>query len=220
MNLQDRYDVVIVGAGPGGAGAAKALCGAGLRTLVAERYELPRDKMCSGILFPSARKFVAEHFGEIPDKVMCSPPLVLGNRVYPSMDGSSFEAPFAVFDAVEGCEKEGLNTSRKELDHWLCSESDADLVGDCSFEDCEAEGQEIRVELRHAGRRVSVGTRFLIGADGTRSGVRRRAFAARSTWSRDGSTSSWTGASPGTSPRCSSMKAESKSSPAFIARNR
>jgi flavin-dependent dehydrogenase len=172
----EGYDVSIVGSGPAGAGAARALTGTGLRTLIAERFELPRFKMCSGILFPSGRKFVAEHFGDLPDKVLCSPELVEGTRIYPSVDAPPIDAPFAVFDAEEGCEKEALNTSRSELDYWLCSQSDAELVGDCLFEDFETDGQEHVVQLRHQGRRVSVGARFLIGADGTLSTVRRRAF--------------------------------------------
>jgi flavin-dependent dehydrogenase len=172
----EGYDVVIVGSGPGGAGAARALTGSGLRTLIAERYELPRFKMCSGILFPSGRKFVADHFGDIPDKVLCSPELVRGNRVYPSVDAPSFDAPFAAFDAEEGLEAEGLNTSRSELDYWLCSQSDAHLVGGCCFEDFERDGGVYVVHLEHQDRRVSVRTKFLIGADGTLSQVRMRAF--------------------------------------------
>jgi flavin-dependent dehydrogenase len=176
MDLRDTYDVVIVGSGPAGAGAARALTGAGLGTLIAERHELPRYKMCSGILFPSGRKFIADNFGDIPDKVLCSPELVKGNRIYTDVDAPSFEAPFAIFDAAEGCEAEGLNTSRSELDYWLCSQSDADRVGRCVFEDFETEGEQYLVHLRHLGRRVSLRTRFLIGADGTLSSVRRKAF--------------------------------------------
>jgi flavin-dependent dehydrogenase len=170
------YDVIIVGSGPAGAGAAKALSGSGLSTLIAERHQLPRFKMCSGILFPSGRKFVADHFGEIPEKVLCSPELVQGNRIYPGVDAPCFDVPFAAFDPEEGMEKEALNTSRAELDYWLSSESDADLVGDCLFDDFEVDGQEYVVHLRHQGRRISVRTRFLIGADGTLSAVRRKAF--------------------------------------------
>ena len=37
MELNDSYDVVIVGSGPAGAGTAKALTGSGLDTLIVER---------------------------------------------------------------------------------------------------------------------------------------------------------------------------------------
>ena len=52
--LENRYDVVIVGAGPAGAAAAQAMRGHGLEAVIIEKASLPRYKMCSGILFPSA----------------------------------------------------------------------------------------------------------------------------------------------------------------------
>ena len=176
MDLRSTYDVVIVGSGPAGAGAARALTGSGLRTLIAERYELPRFKMCSGIVFPSGRKFIADHFGQIPAKVLCSPERVRGNRIYPRIDAPSFDVPFAVFDAEANMEAEGLNTSRSELDYWLCSQSDAHLAGGYCFEDFERDGREYIVHLQHGDHRVSVRAKFLIGADGTLSQVRMRAF--------------------------------------------
>ncbi|TRZ57180.1 MAG: FAD-binding protein, partial [Rhodocyclaceae bacterium] len=42
-------DVVIVGASLSGAAAAKRLVDAGLETIVIERKQLPRHKICSGI---------------------------------------------------------------------------------------------------------------------------------------------------------------------------
>lgn len=176
MNLQPAYDVVIVGSGPAGAGAARALTGSGLKVLIAEREEFPRFKMCSGIVFPSGRKFIADHFGQIPDKVLSSPKLVRGNRIYPSVDAPSFDVPFAVFEAEEGVGVEGLNTSRSELDYWLCCQTDARLAGGYCFEDFELDGREYVVHLQHQDRRVSVRTKFLVGADGAISQVRMTAF--------------------------------------------
>lgn len=176
MTVREVYDVVIVGSGPAGAGAARALTGSGLETLIVERHPLPRFKMCSGILFPSGRKFVADHFGEIPVKVLSTPEVVRGNRIYLNLETPPFDAPFSVFDAEEGLEPDALNTSRAELDHWLCSQSDAHLVDECCFEDFERDGRDTVVHLRRRGEPVSIRTRFLIGADGTLSQVRMRAF--------------------------------------------
>jgi flavin-dependent dehydrogenase len=63
---EEKYDVVIVGSGPATASAARALNGRDVKTLIVERERLPRYKMCSGILFPSAIKLIAEDFGETP----------------------------------------------------------------------------------------------------------------------------------------------------------
>ena len=45
--MREKYDVIIVGSGPSGASAARALRGSGLRTAILERKKLPRHKMCS-----------------------------------------------------------------------------------------------------------------------------------------------------------------------------
>ncbi len=176
MGLKNRYDVIIVGSGPAGAGAAKALSGTGLETLIVERDKLPRYKMCSGILFPSSRKFVTDHFGEIPSEILCSPERIKGNRVFATIDSPVMDVPFSIFDEGEDLEEEGFNTWRSDLDFWLCSQTDADLVDNCRFDDFETEGQDYVVKLRHLEQEVSVRTKCLIGADGTLSRVRRTAF--------------------------------------------
>ena len=44
------YDVIVVGAGPGGATASRCCAQAGLKTLVIEKERLPRYKVCGGCL--------------------------------------------------------------------------------------------------------------------------------------------------------------------------
>jgi len=176
MELKEKYDVVIVGSGPAGAGAAKALSGSGMETLIVERDKLPRYKMCSGILFPSSRKFVVDNFGQIPDNILCSPELIKGNRIFATIDSPVMDVPFAIFDEGEDLEEEGFNTWRADLDLWLCSQTDAQLLDTCRFDGFETESQEYIVKLRHIGKEVSVRTKYLIGADGTLSRVRKTAF--------------------------------------------
>jgi flavin-dependent dehydrogenase len=48
------YDVVIAGAGPGGASAAARLASAGVRVLVLDRQRFPRDKVCGDFVGPAA----------------------------------------------------------------------------------------------------------------------------------------------------------------------
>ncbi len=52
--VEDRWDVLVIGAGPSGAAAAYWLADAGHRVLVVERKRFPRDKTCGDGLTPRA----------------------------------------------------------------------------------------------------------------------------------------------------------------------
>ncbi len=57
--MSGRYDLVVVGAGPGGSSAAYHSAKAGLNTLLIDRQEFPRDKTCGDGLMPHAASEVA-----------------------------------------------------------------------------------------------------------------------------------------------------------------
>jgi flavin-dependent dehydrogenase len=171
--LESRYDVVIVGAGPAGAAAAQAIRGHSLNSVIVERAKLPRYKMCSGILFPSGCKLVADSFGPIPKRVLSEPVRVRGNRVFLTLEGPAADAPFSVFDDGPGLGEDGLNVKRSELDHWLCRESGTPIVDDCEFKTFRWDGDDLLVQLRQGSKHIEIRTRYLVGADGTRSAVRR-----------------------------------------------
>jgi flavin-dependent dehydrogenase len=62
-----KWDVVVVGTGPGGAVAAKRCVEMGFSTLLLEKRPLPRDKVCSGMIMgPWAFEIIASQFGAIP----------------------------------------------------------------------------------------------------------------------------------------------------------
>lgn len=46
--MSDKYDVIVVGAGPGGGSAAYETASRGLKTLILEKKKLPRYKTCGG----------------------------------------------------------------------------------------------------------------------------------------------------------------------------
>jgi flavin-dependent dehydrogenase len=57
--MAERYDLVVVGAGPGGSSAAYHSAKAGLSTLLIDRQMFPRDKTCGDGLMPHAASEVA-----------------------------------------------------------------------------------------------------------------------------------------------------------------
>ena len=57
--MGEGYDLVVVGAGPGGSSTAYYASKAGLKTLLLDRQEFPRDKPCGDGLMPHAAGEVA-----------------------------------------------------------------------------------------------------------------------------------------------------------------
>jgi len=174
------YDVVIVGAGPAGAVAAKPLVEKGLKVLIMEKKKLPRYKMCSGVLFPAAVKFITERYGEIPDSVLSHPAKWNGFKVFPAEDTpleECLEIFFPIPPLAEPDLPEGLvNTWRDRFDFWLADKSGAEIKSECSFKELSVEPDSILVKAVLDGNPFEVKTRYLIGADGGSSRVRRKVF--------------------------------------------
>ncbi len=57
--MSERYDLVVVGGGPGGASTAYHAARSGLHTLLLDRQEFPRDKPCGDGLMPHAASEVS-----------------------------------------------------------------------------------------------------------------------------------------------------------------
>lgn len=54
-----HYDVIIVGAGPAGSATARHLADAGVSTLLLDKSDFPRDKVCGDCLSPRAQHYLA-----------------------------------------------------------------------------------------------------------------------------------------------------------------
>jgi len=156
--MRPDYDVIVVGAGPGGATAARCCAEGGLKTLLVEKEKLPRYKPCGGCLSPKAVKLVPFDLSPVVENV------IFGVRfTYRLKNPISIKTENPI----------GYMVMRDRFDQFLTEkglEKGVDLI--------EA-NKVIRVEEGRGGIeiRLAKGERFhcrhLIGADGPNSVVAR-----------------------------------------------
>jgi geranylgeranyl reductase family protein len=152
MHSVERFDAIVVGAGPAGSTTAYRLARAGARVLLVDKARFPRDKPCGGGLTLRAVRQLPEGLGVEP----------VVEHVVDSMElrldyGRSFRRG--------GSRPLILMTQRRRLDHHLAEQAAA---SGADFRDgvkvAELEVGAGRVSLTLDGK--SVEAEALVGADG------------------------------------------------------
>ena len=164
----EKRDVVVVGAGPSGSAAAKKCAQYGLRTLMLEKRQLPRNKICSGMIMgPVAQSLIKQEFGDLPENIFSRPSCLKGFMFHvPGIGSKRLESVTPL-------------TWRRDLDYWMNLKA-------------QSEGVEIwqatkAVSLRQIGQvyllkverdsvQCEIETKFIIGADGATSLIRKFLF--------------------------------------------
>lgn len=161
----EEYDVVVVGAGPGGSATAKRCAENGLRVLLLEkRQEIGSPKRCAeGLTFATERII-----GKIPEK--CVAQTINGAIVY-SPDRNSVKIEFK--------DHGGYVLERKVFDKWLASEASragARVRAKAEVKDVLKEGGFVKgVVVEDNGAEREIGAKIVVAADGVESVVARKA---------------------------------------------
>ncbi len=147
------YEVIIVGGGPSGSTCAATLVKAGVRTLLLDRGNFPRVKLCAGWISPPIWDVLEIKPGEYPKG------LWKWNRVHISFRGKKYII-----------KSNGYFVRRYEFDDFLLKRSKVETI----------EGYNVRlIEKDSDGHWVidnKYRTKYLIGAGGTHCPVSREFF--------------------------------------------
>ncbi len=155
-----NYDVVVVGAGPAGATAAKFLAEQNINVLLLDKSRFPREKPCGGMISIRTLK----RFPYIPKNLIAS--YSFGGGIHSSSLGSQVlvrhDEPVAAF------------VVRKDFDHGLVScakESGSAFLDGVAVTDIHRQKENISVILSDG---TTVTSKLVIGADGVWSVVARK----------------------------------------------
>lgn len=157
-----RVDALIVGAGLSGAACAKRLVDAGYETILIEKKELPRHKICSGILSPRGHRFLIENFGPLPGEILHEPSSCRGVMFhFPSMKSMALN--------FDGGPTPHLH--RKYSDYWAVKRSNVEVHDKTRFISLDDRGRHVDITARRGDELVKYRAGVVIGADGPNSHV-------------------------------------------------
>ena len=153
MTTTTTYDAIIVGGGPSGSTCAYNLVKAGVHTLLLDRNNFPRVKLCAGWLSPPIWDVLGLTPGEYPRGVW------KWNRVHINFRGKKYDI-----------KSDGYFVRRYEFDDFLLKRSNVETI----------EGYNVRqIEKDSEGFWIIDNTyraKYLIGAGGTHCPVARAVF--------------------------------------------
>jgi len=180
--MTDRWDAVVVGAGPAGATTALLLARAGASVLLLDRARFPRDKACSEYLSPATTEILerlgggvlgavegAAHAKLYGMKVVAPTGAAMCGRFRGGPRPYSFALPRTTFDTilVAAARRAGAHVCEATTVENLVWEKGA--VGGVVARSCNPKGLP-----DGRGQYVACNARIVVGADGLRSVVARR----------------------------------------------
>lgn len=159
-DIQNNYDVVIVGAGPAGAATAGYLSNK-LSVLLIDRNSYPRDKPCGGVLKEDALDFLRGF--DIPEDVFLEPKKL--DLRYLDWDN----------DAEVKQNRYLLNISRSKFDEWILSMTGdtVDYSDRTEFIDVTKYNDNLVITVEKNNIVKEIKCDYLIGASGASSSVRK-----------------------------------------------
>lgn len=166
-----RHDVVVVGAGPGGALAAAEAAGLGLSTLLLDMSDFPRDKACGDGMPGSVGRFIQSMGVEFQEHVV---------RPH-TIDGVSIQGPSGIVRQHISAQGSAAFTSRRiDFDYFLFQYA---LSHGATFERAKVSRLTRDAQGRIVGVLDSNGTYYpadvVIAADGATSALARALFGQR-----------------------------------------
>jgi menaquinone-9 beta-reductase len=165
----NRFDVLIVGAGPAGSSAAIGLARRGFSVALADRERFPREKLCGDFVNP-ANWPLFRHLG-VEEEILSRDNEKVTRFRLTSFSGEEAEIPLP---SAESSTRFGLGLRRSFLDHVLLEKAAAENVAvwqGCQVTALKRQAGGWWVGVEREGGTDQVCARIVVGADGRNSRV-------------------------------------------------
>ncbi|MGH7085193.1 MAG: NAD(P)/FAD-dependent oxidoreductase, partial [Acetobacteraceae bacterium] len=165
------HDVIVVGAGPGGAAAASFMARRGMDVLLLDRADFPREKVCGDGLTPQAIAWA--------DRLGCAAEVLAGTKgCIKSCDLYINGRKTLTGGFPDGTQYPDFAVllDRRRFDHIILRnalEHGAKFQPRAVVREVIRDAHSVRVAARVAGRTTEFRSRIVVGADGVTSVVSR-----------------------------------------------
>jgi menaquinone-9 beta-reductase len=171
-------DVLIAGAGPGGAATAIFLGQQQVKHIIIDKAVFPRDKVCgdalSGKTVSMLKRINAnwkEVFVQQPGKA------IISNGIQFTGSGNTMlQVPF-LLDNTRQHEPCGFVSRRVHFDHSLLQQINSNfsqLISNCSLQQIQQTNDGLLVTVMHNGQAKTIFTKMIVGAEGRDSIVAKK----------------------------------------------
>ncbi len=163
--LESEYDVIVVGAGPGGSSTAKRCAELGLRTALLEKRHALGLKCCGEGLSAEAVKALGQ---KIPQSCIAQ-----------TIDGAIVYAPNSKKVVIDYGKTAGYVLERKRYDKWLAEQAaraGAKVQAKTAVTGIRKKNNfVVGIDAQFEGDKISVNSKVVVAADGVESKVARMA---------------------------------------------
>lgn len=172
----DRYDVIVVGAGPAGSTLAWKLAREGVNTIVLDGASFPREKVCGDYIEPRGLRLL-DKMGCLTTLEATSPLPIMYTSIYVDFK-RCFIGKIPFYGVNKDLPPHGYVVPRKVLDEVILKTAVA--AGATAHQATYVTGfrntrNGVAIEALHHGKRVIYQGRMIVGADGVNSVVARGA---------------------------------------------
>lgn len=171
--MEEKVQVVIIGAGPAGLTTSIFLSQQKIPHLLLERSRFPRDKICGDALSGKVVDIINKANPDWLDEWTADPDHFLGSYGvrFVAPNGKSIDIPFKT-DLNSLRNAPGFLAKRIDFDAWLAGKLDSStctLITEANVTTVDRKGDIIQISYNRNGTEVTVAANLVVGAEGDRS---------------------------------------------------